>query len=628
MKPPSKYLLLFALNCLLLTLAWHSDSTAFLALTAFVPLFIILHHPPQTYNARLGCYFLAFFTVFLATYFTVYWIRSVGPAAHFITSLTRATTMFLPCLLTLWLRFSRKTKPLTASLVFIAAWIVMELLHDLNIFGLPYGNLGHLLAAYPQLIQWYSITGAIGGSLWILAVNLALTRFVIVLLQRKPAKAPNSANSTGNAPLHPEQSVISLQTSTSANRFTLPGSATVLSIFVLPIILSLILFAQNETRGSKTNIHVIALHTGSDVYEHKYNVDPETLLREYLDETKKQLDPTRTNLIVWPENAITGNVSFNNADTSSAIIHIKKELDISSQQLHSNPRNLPDSTQILHDSPENLHNSSQQLHKGSRNLPGNSQNLLSNSQNLHNPPRNILIAGAVAEERVPPPTPGSYAPNILFNREENRHFKLYNSAIFVQPDGPTAIKVKKKLVPLSEKVPDSRLFAPLLRHIPVLADLNFSSREQQGFPLFAFNNDSCRTTPIICYGTAFSNFVATETHNSGANFLAMIFNEGWMKSKKAYTHFHWFALCRTIENQRFLVKSSNEGITAITDHRGSELGRIGGNINGAVEGTLEVNDRLTFFTRHHRLITIVLLTGGILFIVAALIPRKEKSPRL
>ncbi len=177
-------------------------------------------------------------------------------------------------------------------------------------------------------------------------------------------------------------------------------------------------------------------------------------------------------------------------------------------------------------------------------------------------------------------------------------------------------------------MPDSRLFAPLLKQIPILADLNFSTREQQGYPLFAFNDDSCRTTPIICYGAAFSNFVAGEIRNSGANFLTMIFNEGWMKSKKAYTHFHWFALCRTIENQRFLVKSSNEGITAITDHSGSELGRLGGNINGAVGGTLEVNDRLTFYTRYHRLITMVLLLGGLAGVIVPVglkqIDRKEK----
>jgi apolipoprotein N-acyltransferase len=198
-KTSYQYLLLFSLNCLLLTLAWHSGSTAFLALTAFAPFFFILHHPPQTYNERLGSYFLAFFTVFLATYFTVYWIRSVGPAAHFITSLTRAATMFLPYLLTLWLRFNRKTKPLTASLVFIASWIVMELLHDLDIFGLPYGNMGHVLAAYPKLVQWYAITGSTGGSLWILAVNLALAALASAILH------PETAGKTIAAP--PEPSV-------------------------------------------------------------------------------------------------------------------------------------------------------------------------------------------------------------------------------------------------------------------------------------------------------------------------------------------------------------------------------------------------------------------------------------
>jgi apolipoprotein N-acyltransferase len=380
------------------------------------------------------------------------------------------------------------------------------------------------------------------------------------------------------------------------------------------------MFAKRSGAANPTNVNVVALHTGSDVYDHKYNVDPDTLLREYLNETKKQLDPSRTNLIVWPENAITGNVSFNDPDTGRAVTTIKMEL-------HKKPLFPHNSSQKLRNEPPKLHNKLPINHNEPSTLHNKPPTICNGTQNLLNGTQNILIAGAVSEERVPPPAPGSYTPNILFNRKENYHFKLYNSAIFVQPGTPTTIKVKKKLVPLSEKVPASRLFAPLLRHIPVLADLNFSERSQQGHPRFTFNNDSCTTTPIICYGAAFSNFVAGETRNSGANFLAMIFNEGWMKSKKAYTHFHWFALCRTIENQRFLVKSSNEGITAITDHRGSELGRFGGTSNGAVQATLEVNNNLTFYTRHHRLITMVLLLGGLAFILAVLITRKEKLHR-
>ncbi len=89
----SKYFLLFSLNCLLLTLAWHDTGTAFLIFITFVPLFIILTHPPRTFNERLGSYILAFLTVFLFIYFTIYWIQYVSPTTHFITTLVGTTTM-------------------------------------------------------------------------------------------------------------------------------------------------------------------------------------------------------------------------------------------------------------------------------------------------------------------------------------------------------------------------------------------------------------------------------------------------------------------------------------------------------------------------------------------------------
>lgn len=535
----SKYFLLFSLNTLLLILAWHTNNTAFLVFIAFVPLFYLLYHPPQTYNGRLACYILAFLTVFLATYFTIYWIRYVSSTTHFITALVRSLTMFIPYLLALWLRFSRKTGPLTASLVFIASWTVMELLHDLNIFGLPYGNVGHVLAACPKIIQWYSITGSTGGTLWIFAVNLALTYLANVLLHQHPA-----------------------------GKHALLKAGTILAALILPIVISLMMFAQSSNLIAPATVNVIALHTSSDVYNYKYQIDPMILLEEYLTATKNQLEPSTTNLIVWPENSVTGEIFFSNPDSSDAIKKIRQEL-------------------------------------------------LNGSQNY-------LIAGALVKEIVTPPDPSAYAPNILFSNEENYHYKLYNAAVFVQPGATTTIKAKKRLVPFSEQIPTTQLFTPLVRLIPNLAELNFSTKGQ-GYPLFSFNNDSCRTTPIICYGSAFSNYIADETRNSGANFLVMIFNEGWMKSKKSYTHFNWFTVCRSIENQRFTVKSSNEGITAIIDQRGWEIKRWeGGAKHGVVQEKLAVNEEITFYTRHHNLITMLLLFGGLLFIVVILFIQKQK----
>lgn len=563
----TQYFLLFSLNTILLILAWHSNSTAFLVFTAFVPLFYLLHHPPQTYNERLSCYILAFLTVFLASYFTIYWIHHVRPSTHLITSLVSSVSMFVPYLLAFWLRFTKKAGPLTASLVFIASWTVIELLHDLNILGLPYGNLGHVLAAYPKLIQWYSITGSTGGTLWIFAANLGLTSLANRLLQRRihAVKFRNSYIGS-KAPTHPNQSGKTRPTGTA--KTNLIKVAAILSAIVLPAILSLTMFSTPPTGTNKTTVNVMALHTSTDVYTYKYRVDPLVLLEEYLTATKKQLDSSQTNLIVWPENAITDVILFDNPDSSDAIKKIRQE--------------------------------------------------------LINGPHNMLIAGALVKEIVVPPDPPTYAPNILFNKEENYHYKLYNATVFVQAAKATTIKVKKRLVPFSEQVPTSKIYAPLVWLIPNLAELNFSAMEQ-GYPLFSFRNDSCRTTPIICYGSAFSNYVADETRNTGANFLTMVFNEGWMKSKKSYTHFNWFTVCRTIENQRFTVKSSNEGITAIIDQKGMELEKWeGGPSHGVVQEILTVNDQFTFYTRHHKVINMLLLIGGLLYVLTVLVIYKQK----
>jgi apolipoprotein N-acyltransferase len=39
-------------------------------------------------------------------------------------------------------------------------------------------SLGVILGNFPAIIQWYSLTGIIGGSLWILLVNVLVVKFI------------------------------------------------------------------------------------------------------------------------------------------------------------------------------------------------------------------------------------------------------------------------------------------------------------------------------------------------------------------------------------------------------------------------------------------------------------------
>ncbi len=82
--------------------------------------------------------------------------------------------------LTFWV-FHRTRKRLGdrlgyASLVFF--WLAFEFLYLRAEINFPWLVLGNGFANDVMLIQWYEMTGALGGSLWVLVMNILLFKII------------------------------------------------------------------------------------------------------------------------------------------------------------------------------------------------------------------------------------------------------------------------------------------------------------------------------------------------------------------------------------------------------------------------------------------------------------------
>ena len=73
----------------------------------------------------------------------------------------------------------QKTNQKVSDLFLIFAWVTFDFLHLNWQLSFPILMHGHHLPVFPQLIQWYEYTGALGGTLWILSINI----FLMWLLQ-------------------------------------------------------------------------------------------------------------------------------------------------------------------------------------------------------------------------------------------------------------------------------------------------------------------------------------------------------------------------------------------------------------------------------------------------------------
>lgn len=523
-----KSLILSGLSCLLLILSWQSEHTAFLIFFAFIPFFYLLTIPVRTHNERWILYIISYLQLFIWIYVSLYWIRPVNRNSHFIITLLSSTFLFPSFILAFWFTSLKSNYKNSHLLILIAGWICIEILHDTGILGFPYLNLGHVLGNYPRIIQWYSISGSIGGTIWIFLVNYILFsgfRYISgKSFQRKK---------------------------------TIWISLSIIFIIFVPALLSLELYRKNSTEDHQV-LEVIAVHTSADVYDYKYRVEPEVLLQEYLLLTQSSRDTSEYHIIFWPENALRGEIFYQNPDSSSIVQTIKSE--------------------------------------------------------LCNNPKTLLVTGAIVDEKIENADTLSWSPGLLYNEKGKFYYRRYNAALFIRSGERTIIRTKKKLVPFSERIPPKKIFYPLTRLVPNLANLKFSAMEHEN-TVFTDNSKGIHISPVICYGITFSNFVAEENFRTGSNFLSVIMNESWMRDTKATRHFKLFSVCRAVENHRYLVKSSNEGISALINWKGNILQERTGKGGGVIKGKILPDSSLSFFGRFHLILTWTILIFCLLFIL-------------
>lgn len=79
-----------------------------------------------------------------------------------------------------WLKrvLHRTIGPQVAGIAFIAFWIAFERLHHGWDLQWPWFSIGNVFGTHPAWIQWYEITGMLGGSLWVLLITYLLDQGV------------------------------------------------------------------------------------------------------------------------------------------------------------------------------------------------------------------------------------------------------------------------------------------------------------------------------------------------------------------------------------------------------------------------------------------------------------------
>lgn len=173
------------LSGVLLSLAWlgFPGWTLFIA---FVPLLIIdsffVDHKED--HQSISFWGHAFLTFFIWNIFSTWWILYATKIGAIIAISANSFLMSIVWWLAHLARRNFKSNLGYISLVVF--WISFEYFHFHWDIEWPWLNLGNGFANNVKVIQWYEYTGALGGTLWVLILNVLFFKVVKQLLIKKP----------------------------------------------------------------------------------------------------------------------------------------------------------------------------------------------------------------------------------------------------------------------------------------------------------------------------------------------------------------------------------------------------------------------------------------------------------
>jgi apolipoprotein N-acyltransferase len=165
---------------------------------------------------------------------------------------------------------------------------------------------------------------------------------------------------------------------------------------------------------------------------------------------------------------------------------------------------------------------------------------------------------------------------------------VYHNSIMVLGHGE-GIYHKRRLVPFGEYVPLERWLRGLIAFFD-LPMSSFSPGPERQAPLQA---GAYRVAPFICYEIVYPDLVAAGARE--ADLLITISNDSWFGDSIGPLQHLQIAQMRALETGRYLIRGTNNGVSAIIDQRGQVVARTDQFVETTLVGEVQVMLGLTPF---------------------------------
>jgi len=261
-------LLLSILSGIILALSWPENGFNPLIFIAFVPLFFVQQYLGD--NNKKGMFWYAWLAFLIWNVLTTWWVwysTSVGSIfAMGLNSLFVAFVFYIFHLSKITIFQNKK-----GFGILIFYWISWEYFHMNWDLTWSWLNLGNVFSSSPKWIQWYEITGTLGGTLWVLLANILVYHIIHIALC-KNNKRPIFVN-----------------------------SILLIILISVPVIYSYYLY--NSYIEVENPVEVVVVQPNTDPYNEQYDLSPLILLDKNLTLAAEKITEN-TRFIVFPESTL------------------------------------------------------------------------------------------------------------------------------------------------------------------------------------------------------------------------------------------------------------------------------------------------------------------------------------
>jgi len=214
-------------------------------------------------------------------------------------------------------------------------------------------------------------------------------------------------------------------------------------------------------------------------------------------------------------------------------------------------------------------------------------------------------------------------PTAVFQNQLKKYSDYFNTAIQIENSDKVQFYHKSKLVPGVEQMPFSSALGFMK---PVFAAFGGSSSgfgRQDSSSVF-YAQSGIGVDPIICYESIWGGYVA-ESVRKGAQFIAIITNDGWWGNTSGKDQHMDYAKLRAVETRRWVARSANTGISGFINQRGDIVKKSSWWKSTALKADINLNEELTFYVKYGDYIAWIACAGSGIFILLLLLGGFKKE---